>query len=294
MAKRIFLFVLTNLLIITTLNIILNIFGVQGYLTAEGIDYRSLAILCFVYGMGGAFISLLLSKVIAKWSMGVRVIDPADAGQYSGLVSMVHSLATRANLPPPEVGVYESKSPNAFATGPTKSSSIVAVSTGLLNSMSRDELEGVLAHEVAHIANGDMVTMTLLQGIINAFVMALSRIIAFAISRNSSDSRNSSAALNSIIVIVLQIVLSILGSIVVCWFSRQREFRADRGSADLAGKQKMIAALKALQRNTSLIQRERNEAFATLQISSPKSWLGVFSTHPDLEKRIHALESNTL
>ena len=296
MFKRIFLFILTNLLIITTINIVLGVLGVNGYLTANGIDYQSLIIICLVWGMGGAFISLLLSKTMAKWMMRVKIIDPGSAGQYAELVSMVHSLAMRANLPLPEVGVYESRAPNAFATGPTKSSSLVAVSTGLLTSMNRDELEGVLAHEVSHIANGDMVTMTLLQGIINAFVLVLSRIIAYAIinSRNSSSNSSSSSGLNTLIVIVLQIVLSILGSTVVCWFSRRREFRADKGSSDLAGRQKMIAALKSLQRNVGIAQPQRHESFASLQISAPKSFISLFSTHPPLEDRIRTLENNTL
>ena len=290
MFKRIFLFILTNLLIITTINILLHVLGVHGYLTAEGIDYRALLTICFCYGMGGAFISLMLSKVMAKWMMGVKTIDPQDAGQYAWLVSTVHNLAMKANLPSPEVGVYESNSPNAFATGPTKSSSLVAVSTGLLSSMSRDELEGVLAHEVAHIANGDMVTMTLLQGIINAFVMAISRIIAYAIA--SRNSKNSSAAVNSLVIIVLQITLSLLGSVVICWFSRKREFRADQGSAELASRQKMIAALKALQRTIDIPEPKKRPSFAALQISSKGSFINLFRTHPELSDRIKALEEN--
>ncbi|MDR2337070.1 MAG: protease HtpX [Deltaproteobacteria bacterium] len=291
MFKRIFLFILTNFLVITTISIILNLLGVNGYLTENGIDYSALIIFCSVWGMGGAFISLLLSKTMAKWMMGVKIINPNSISEYSGeyasLLATVESLVMRANLPMPEVGVYESSSPNAFATGATKSSSLVAVSTGLLHSMDKNELEGVLAHEISHIANGDMVTMTLLQGVINAFVMVLSRLLAQVIMRNS-DRRGETTWL----VVLLQIMLSILGSLVVCWFSRQREYRADKGSADLAGRQKMIAALRALQKTVNLKTEEAHESFASLQISSKPSFWSLFSTHPDLEDRIKALENN--
>ncbi len=270
----------------------MRLLGVDGnYLNAQGIDYHALISFCAIWGMGGAFISLLMSRFMAKMLMGVKVIDPNKAGQYQDLYNLVESLARRASLPTPEVGVYESKDPNAFATGPTKSSSLVAVSTGLLNRMNRDELEGVLAHEVAHIANGDMVTMTLLQGVINAFVMVLSRIIAFAMSRGGN---NESRGGNPFLIIILQIVLSLLGSIIVCWFSRKREFSADAGSASLAGKQKMIMALRALQKTVDLTAEEKHESFASLQISSRSAFISLFSTHPALEDRIQALENNTI
>jgi heat shock protein HtpX len=290
MLKRIFLFILTNFLVITTISIILNLLGVNGYLTENGIDYSALIIFCSVWGMGGAFISLLLSKTMAKYMMGVKIIDSGSTGEYASLLATVENLARRANLPMPEVGVYQSDAPNAFATGATKSTSLVAVSTGLLNSMNKNEVEGVLAHEISHIANGDMVTMTLLQGVINAFVMVLSRVLAHVIMRNSGRKGGESFGL----VIILQIVLSILGSLVVCWFSRQREYRADKGSADLVGRQKMIAALRALQKTVNLETKEKHESFASLQISSKQSFLSLFSTHPDLADRIQVLENNNV
>ncbi len=284
MFKRIGLFLVVNLLIIVTLSIVLQVLGVRPYLTARGIDYGALAGFCLVWGMGGAFISLGLSRVMAKWSMGVKVLDPGSGDE---LVATVHALSRRAGLTTmPEVGVYDSPEPNAFATGPTRSRALVAVSTGLLGSMSRDELDGVLAHEVAHIANGDMVTMTLIQGVVNAFVMFLARVIAFALSRGSDrDSRHSTQMLT---IIALEIALGILGMIVVAWFSRHREFRADAGSAALGGREKMIAALQALQRRFE--PHDTQESLATLKIAGGRGgFMALISTHPPLAERIAAL-----
>jgi heat shock protein HtpX len=202
------------------------------------------------------------------------------------LHSTVARLSQQANLPMPEVAVYESPEVNAFATGPSKSRSLVAVSTGLFQSMRKDEIEGVLGHELAHIGNGDMVTMTLLQGVINAFVMFFARAIAFAL--RSSDSRNSQA-LSWMVVIVLEIGLGILGSLITAWFSRQREFRADRGGADLAGRERMIGALRRLAANRELVDTQ-HQALATLKINGTRGWMVFFSTHPPLEARIAALE----
>ncbi len=278
--KRVFLFMAVNLLVVLTISIVLSMLGVGPYLSARGIDYGSLAAFCLVWGMGGAFVSLSLSRIMAKWSMGVQL-------QSSGpLVETVHGLARRAGLPAmPEVGIYDSPEPNAFATGPTKSRALVAVSTGLLHSMSQDELEGVLAHEVAHIANGDMVTMTLVQGVVNAFVMFLARVIAFALSRNSDrDSRG----MDRMTVFALEMVLGILGMVVVAWFSRHREFRADAGSAKLGGREKMIAALQALQRRFE--PYDQQESMATLKIAGGRGgFLALISTHPPLADRIAAL-----
>ena len=222
MGKRIFLFLLTNLAIVLTLSIVLSVLGVGRYIDPDGgLNIQSLAIFCFVWGMGGAFISLQMSRWIAKRATGVRLVDGRTGNaEHDWLHTTVARLTQQANLPMPEVGVYESGEVNAFATGPSKSRSLVAVSSGLLRAMRPEEVEGVLAHEVAHISNGDMVTMTLLQGVINAFVMFFARLIAFAISR-SSDSR-SGYGTNFMVVIVLQIVLGILGSLVTAWFSRQR------------------------------------------------------------------------
>ena len=280
--KRILLFVATNLAIMVTLSIVLSVLGIDGY---GGIQGQMLFAL--VWGMGGAFISLQMSRFVAKQAMGVQLVDGrtghADA---DWLYATVRQLTDRAGLPMPEVGIYESPEVNAFATGPSKSRSLVAVSSGLLRTMQRDEVEGVLAHEVAHIGNGDMVTMTLIQGVVNAFVIFFARVIA-SLLRNAVDERMS-GAVYFMTVIVLQIVLGLLGSVVVAWFSRAREFRADAGAATLAGRGKMIAALQRLQSTKQLV--ENNEpALATLKISGRRAMM-LMSTHPPLEARIAALE----
>jgi heat shock protein HtpX len=287
--KRIVLFCLTNLLVIVTISITLNLLGVQPYLTANGLNPVALAQFCFIWGMGGAFISLALSRIMAKWMMGVQVIDPQKAhGAAADLVATVHRLANAAGLPAmPEVGIYESPELNAFATGPTKSRALVAVSTGLLSAMGRSELEGVLGHELTHVANGDMVTMTLIQGVVNAFVMFFARIIAFAVSRQVERGR---AMVRMIVTIVLEIGLSLLGSIVVAAFSRWREFRADAGGARLAGRENMIAALEALQRRYE--PRTPTTAYSSLQIAGRSGgFLRFFASHPPLDKRIAALRA---
>jgi heat shock protein HtpX len=292
MIKRIFLFLLTNILIVVTLSLVLNLLGVRPYLSANGIDYNSLLVFCLVWGMGGSFISLLMSRWMAKMMMGVKVIDPRNPGEYHGLVSMIENISKVAQLPKtPEIGVYESPELNAFATGPSKSRSLVAVSTGLLNRMSRDEIEGVMAHEIAHIKNGDMVTMTLLQGIVNAVVMFIARIVAFAASQAVKEENRW--WVHTLVVIVLEIGLSLLGMLVVMGFSRHREFKADAGSAKLVGANKMIAGLEALQRHFGRIEPNENEpqSVATLKISGGKSWLSVLSSHPPLEDRIKALKT---
>ena len=282
--KRILLFVATNLAIMVTLSIVLSLLGIDGY---GGIQGQMLFAL--VWGMGGAFISLQMSRFVAKQAMGVQLVDGrtghADA---DWLYATVRQLTDRAGLPMPEVGIYESPEVNAFATGPSKSRSLVAVSSGLLRSMQRDEVEGVLAHEVAHIGNGDMVTMTLIQGVVNAFVIFFARVIA-SLLRNAVDERMS-GAVYFMTVIVLQIVLGLLGSVVVAWFSRAREFRADAGAATLAGRGKMIAALQRLQQNTKMIETD-HPALATMKISGARSWMALLSTHPPLEARIAALQN---
>ena len=281
--KRVFLFMAVNLLVVLTISFVLSALGVGPYLNARGVDDGALAAFCLVWGMGGAFISLSLSRVMAKWSMGVKILDPRSGNP---LVETVHGLARRAGLPAmPEVGVYDSPEPNAFATGPTRSRALVAVSTGLLGSMNQEELEGVLGHEIAHVANGDMVTMTLIQGVINAFVMFLARIIAFALSRNSDrDNRG----MDRMTVFALEMALGVLGMVVVSWFSRRREFRADAGSAKLGGREKMISALQALQRRFE--PHDTQEALATLKIAGGRSGLmALISTHPPLADRIAAL-----
>lgn len=289
--KRIGLFIGVNILVVITISIVLNLLGVRPYITAQGIDYESLMAFCLVWGMGGAFISLGLSRIMAKMLMRVKVIDPRSAtGPQKEIVDMVHRFSKTAGITKmPEVGIYESPEINAFATGPTKNRSLVAVSTGLLNRMDRDQVEGVIAHEVAHITNGDMVTMTLVQGIMNAFVMFLARVIAFAVSQNAKEENRFMIRFG--VTIALEILLSVLGAVVVSYFSRAREFRADAGGARLAGRDKMISALKGLQ---GTLQRVDNEqpAFATLKISGKKSggFLALLSTHPPLEDRIRRLE----
>jgi len=289
MGKRVFLFLLTNLAIVVTLSIVLSLLGVGRYVGPGGLDMRALAIFCFVWGMGGAFISLQMSRFIAKRATGARLVDGRSGHEELDWVyNTVARLTQQANLPMPEVAVYDSPEVNAFATGPSKSRSLVAVSTGLLRSMRRDEVEGVIGHEIAHIGNGDMVTMTLLQGVINAFVMFFARIVAFAIS-SRGDSRDRGAGVNFLVVIMLEIVLGILGSLITAWFSRQREFRADRGGALLAGRDRMLAALRRLAASRELVDT-RQQALATLKINGRRGWMVFFSTHPPLEARIAALE----
>ena len=262
LGKRIFLFLALNFVIMITITVLLNVLGVRPYLNANGMDYSSLMAFCLVWGMGGAFISLALSRVMAKWMMGVKVIDPHTSDpDLQTLVQIVHTLARSAHLPAmPEVGIYDSPEVNAFATGPTKSRALVAVSTGLLSRMSTDEIEGVLGHEITHVANGDMVTMTLIQGVVNAFVMFLSRVIAFAIAQAMRGDRDERARRRDVVrdllsscEFVLQIVFMILGSMVVAAFSRWREYRADAGGARLAGREKMIGALEALRRTYEIV-----------------------------------------
>jgi heat shock protein HtpX len=293
MAKRIFLFVVTNIAIVATLTVVVRLLGLDATLTADGgLNLTALAGFCLVYGMGASFISLQMSRWIAKRATGVRLVDGRTGHQeLDWLYQTVERLARQANLPMPEVGIYDSPEVNAFATGPSKSRSLVAVSSGLMRSMRQDEIEGVLAHEVAHIGNGDMVTMTLLQGVINAFVMFAARVIAHVVMR--SGDREGNGGMYFLVVIVLQIVFGILGSLVTSWFSRQREFRADRGGATLAGRERMLGALRRLAANRELVDT-RHEALATMKINGAGRWMVFFSTHPPLEARIRALEQAQL
>lgn len=278
MIKRIGLFLLLNFLVVITISVVLHLLGVQPYLTQHGLSYNDLALFCLVWGMGGAVISLLLSRWMAKTLLNIRVNDP----RLTSYRPLLERLARDAGLyTTPEFGLFESSELNAFATGPTKARSLVAVSSALLETMDADELEGVLAHEIAHIANGDMVTMTLIQGVVNAFVMFLARALAFALSRR--DRRGTSYAL----VYLFEIVFMLLGSIVVAFFSRQREFRADRGGADLATPKRMIAALQCLSRS---LPGKKHPSIQTLMINGGGIW-SLFNTHPPLEERIRRLRS---
>ncbi len=290
MGKRIFLFLLTNIAVVITLSVVMRVLGVGNYVGPYGLDYQSLAIFCLIWGMGGAFISLQMSRFIAKHATGTKLVNgQTGSAEADWLYATVARLTQAANLPMPEVGIYDSPEVNAFATGPSKSRSLVAVSSGLLRSLRQDEVEGVLAHEVAHIANGDMVTMTLLQGVINAFVMFLARIIAFALASRGGSRDDRGGGVSYMVIFMLEIVLGIMGSLITAWFSRQREFRADRGGASLAGREKMLGALKRLAANRELVDT-RHQALATLKINGSRGWMVFFSTHPPLEVRIAALE----
>jgi len=291
--KRILLFILTNLLVMLTIGIILSVFGVGSYLNESGgIDFMSLLIFSAIVGFTGALISLAMSRMVAKWMMNVHVLNP-NGNLSSGerqIVDMVHRLSRAAGLAHmPEVGIYESNEVNAFATGPSRKRSLVAVSTGLLDELDVDAVEAIIGHEVAHIANGDMVTMTLLQGVVNTFVVFLSRIAAWAVSRFVKD--EVAPIVHFIAVIVFQIVFSILGSLVVLAYSRYREFHADAGGAHLAGKDKMIHALRGLQAYQERMKDSQQTAISTLQISGKKR-SALFSTHPDLEERIRRLQAS--
>ncbi len=299
MIKRVLLFLAVNLLVVVTIGIVTSVLGIRPYLSAYGIDFQALLVFSAIVGFAGAFISLALSRVMAKWMTGLRVLDPsASGGQLSykerDLVTTVHRLAKQAGLPTmPQVGIYDSEEVNAFATGPTRSRSLVAVSTGLLNRMDTPAVEGVLAHEVAHVANGDMVTMALIQGVINTFVIALSRIAAFAVTqffRRDGD-EGFPHMVHFIAVLVFDILFSILGSIVVMYFSRIREFRADHGGARLAGRSKMVHALESLKRTVELVNTGQT-SLATLKIAGkPGGWMRLFASHPDLDERIARLQA---
>lgn len=301
MAKRVFLLMVVNILVVATITLILGVFGVGRYFPSGGL--ASLAVFSLLWGFVGAFISLALSRLMAKWFMGVQVI-PEDTRDpdLRGLVDTVHHLAQQAGLRVmPEVGVYESPDVNAFATGPSRSRSLVAVSTGLLSQMRQREMSGVLAHEITHVANGDMVTMTLVQGVINAFVLFLSRVLAFVVSQalRSRDDRDTGGGMVQFLLVYLfQIIFGILGTIVVAAFSRWREFRADAGGARLAGRDSMIGALRALQQlynpQAAAADAHQSQAFQSLKISGqPGGLMALFATHPPLEERIARLETGS-
>jgi heat shock protein HtpX len=286
--KRIFLFLLTNIAIMITLSIVLSLLGVTGYITADGLNYSALMVFSLVWGFGGAMISLLMSRWMAKTAMGVQLVDGRTGhADLDWLYQTVEHLARKASLPMPEVGIYESAEVNAFATGPSRRSSLVAVSSGLMRSMRREEVEGVLAHEVSHIQNGDMVTMTLIQGVVNAFSIFFSRVIANII-RQLVDERISHLVF-FVATIVFDIVFSILGMFVVAWFSRAREFRADAGAAVLSSRSNMIAALQRLMQHKGLVDDSQPQ-LATMKINGGKGFMSLISTHPPLEDRIAALQ----
>jgi heat shock protein HtpX len=283
--KRIILFLATNLAVVLVLGIVANILGLNRFLTANGLNLTALLGFALVMGFGGAIISLLMSKPIAKWSSGVQVINDSTDPTHAWIVNTVKRFADKAQIGMPEVGIYEGE-PNAFATGAFKNSALVAVSTGLLQSMTREEVEAVIGHEVAHVANGDMVTMTLIQGVMNTFVIFISRIVGYFVDkvvlRNQSDGPGIGYYATTI---VMDLLLGVVAAIIVAWFSRQREFRADAGAAELMGnKQPMINALARL---GGLTPGELPQSVKAMGIGGKMGSL--FSTHPPMEQRIQAL-----
>ncbi len=286
--KRIILLVLTNVAVMAVLLITTRILGVDRFLTANGLNLTALAVFSLVIGFGGAFISLLISKPMAKFSTGARVINQPQTADEAWIVQTVQRFADKAGIAMPEVAIYDG-APNAFATGAFKNSALVAVSTGLLQNMTREEVEAVIGHEVAHVANGDMVTMTLIQGVMNTFVVFLSRVIGYMVDsflRRGSDSQSGPGIGYMVTTIVMDIVLGFLAAIIVAWFSRQREFRADAGAAALMGrKQPMINALARL---GGLHPGELPKGMQAMGITGGLGKL--FSTHPPIEERIAALQ----
>ena len=285
--KRIVLLVLTNVLVVVVLGVVASLLGVNQYLTGSGLNLGLLLGYALVIGFGGAFISLLISKPLAKWSSGVQLIEQPQNADEAWIVQTVQRLAQQAGIGMPEVGIFEGE-PNAFATGAFRDSALVAVSTGLLQGMTRDEVEAVLAHEVAHIANGDMVTMTLIQGVMNTFVVFLSRVIGYAVDsflRKNDEERSGPGIGYYVTTIVLDIVLGFAAAMVVAWFSRQREFRADAGAAQLMGKRQPM--IDALARLGGMTPGELPKSVAAFGIAGGIGQL--FSTHPPIEERIAAL-----
>jgi heat shock protein HtpX len=291
---RIFLFIATNIAVIALISITFQILGIEGLLAANGVDLNLYALLVMsaVIGFGGSFISLAISKWMAKRSMGVQIIENPAHPQERWLVDTVAKQAENAGIGMPEVGIFQSDTVNAFATGMSRNNALVAVSTGLLQAMTADEAEAVLGHEVSHIANGDMITMGLIQGVVNTFVIFLSRIIGFFVDRVILKNQRGFGIGYFISSILAQIVLSFFASMIVMWFSRRREFRADEGGADLAGKHKMIAALKKLQGDQA---EDLPGEFAAFGINGgrPTGLRALFMSHPPLEERIAALQRST-
>ena len=290
--KRVVLFLMTNLAVMLVLSVVTSLLGVNKFLTANGLNVGMLFVFAAVIGFGGAFISLLMSKTMAKWSTGAQVITQPSSSTEVWLVDTVERLSRKAGLPMPEVAIYDGE-PNAFATGATKNSSLVAVSTGLLHSMTREEAEAVLAHEVAHIANGDMVTLTLIQGVVNTFVVFLSRIVGYMVDSflRRNDGESSGPGIGYMVTsLICEVVFGVLASIVVAWFSRQREFRADAGAASLMGS--AVPMQNALRRLGNLHTEPLPQNMAASGIAGGKGgFMALFATHPPLEERIAALDA---
>jgi heat shock protein HtpX len=287
--KRIFLFLLTNLAVVLVLSIVARLTGLDAWLAVHGQSYFGLLVFAALFGFGGSFISLLMSKILAKRAMGVQVIDPQTQDpRHRWLLGVVEHHARTVGVGMPEVGIFQQPDPNAFATGWNRNSALVAVSSGLLQSMGRDQVEAVLGHEMTHVANGDMVTLALIQGVVNTFVIFLSRVIAGLVSR-SENGRGGGAYF--ITVIVLQLVFGILANLIVMWFSRRREFRADFGGAQLAGKSRMIAALEGLKRVHEPLPSQQFAAFGIAEGPVASGLKRLFMSHPPLDERIAALQA---
>jgi heat shock protein HtpX len=286
--KRVLLLLGTNIAVMLVLSIVASVFGLDQWLAQEGINYTSLLVMSAIFGFGGAFISLLLSKFMAKRMMGLHLIDGSEGTTEYWLVETVRKLAQKAGVGMPEVGIYEGPA-NAFATGAFRDSALVAVSTGLMQSMSKEEVEAVLGHEMAHVANGDMVTLTLIQGVLNTFVFFLARVVGFIVDKAVFRTERGVGFGFYITVIVCQLLFGLVASAIVAWFSRHREFRADRGSADLLGTPRpMIAALGRLGQVQTGGLPDAVKAFG---ISSESKMAQLFATHPPIERRIAALQS---
>jgi len=288
--KRILLFLATNIAVMLVLSIVTSLLGVDRFLMQNGINYQALLVFAAIFGFGGAFISLLISKPMAKFSMGVHVIENPTTADEQWLVNTVKKLADKAGVGMPEVGVFEG-APNAFATGAFKDSALVAVSTGLLHTMTREEVEAVLGHEMTHVSNGDMVTLTLIQGVVNTFVVFLSRVVAFFVDRIVFRTERGTGPGYFITVIVLQIVFGVLASIIVAWFSRRREFRADAGSATYLGTPQPM--MRALARLGGLPPGELPKSLAGFGITDRSGFMALFATHPPIEERIRALQGKS-
>jgi len=293
--KRILLFIATNVAVLAVLAIATQVFGLESYLTEQGgIDLTQLLIFSAIIGFAGSFISLAASKKIAKWTTGARVIEQPSNSAESWLVAAVQAHASKAGIRTPEVAIFESPEPNAFATGPRRNSALVAVSTGLLQNMRQNEVDAVLAHEVAHIANGDMVTMALIQGVVNTFVIFLSRLAGYFVDRVILKNERGHGIGFFVTTIVAQIFLGILASMIVMWFSRKREFRADEGGAEYAGRDNMVAALQRLKGDQAPSQLP--DALQAFGISGgkPTGLRALFMSHPPLDERIAALENRAI
>ena len=286
--KRIFLFVVTNIAVLLVLSVVSSLLGVDRWLTENGLNMGALLAFSAIFGFGGAIISLLMSKAVAKWSTGAQVIDTPRNESETWLLGTVKKLADKAGVRMPEVAVYEGE-PNAFATGAFRNSALVAVSTGLLGSMSREEIEAVLGHEMAHVANGDMVTLTLIQGVVNTFVVFLSRVVAFFVDRIVFRTERGTGPGYFITMIVCQIALGVLASIIVAWFSRRREFRADAGSARYLGTPQPM--MRALARLGGLPAGELPKSLTGFGITDRTGIAALFATHPPIEERIRALQA---